>query len=95
MRAFLVRHLTRESHSRLWRRDETILDPSIPYAERRRIAEEAHEKRIADIQANGGIFKAYKLILAKTHSLPGGVYTSVSDARAKKGDDYSGYRYRV
>ncbi len=76
-------------------RDETILDAKIPYGERCRMAEEAHEKRLADIRANGGIFKAWTLIKAKTHSLPGGVYTSVTDARAKKGDDYSGYRYRV
>lgn len=76
-------------------RDEKILSSSIPLDERQRMAEDAHQQQIADVKAQGGIFKIYKLILAKTHSLPGGTYTSLADAKQKKGDDWSGHRYKT
>lgn len=76
-------------------RDEKILSSSIPLDERQRMAEDAHQQQVADVKAKGGVLKLYNVLLAKTHSLPGGVYTSVADAKQKKGDDWSGHRYRT
>lgn len=79
-------------------RDEVILDASLPLEERRRLAADAHAKRIEQIRSTSSwipFYKQYMLLRAQTHSLPGGTYTSLRDAREKKGDDWSGHRYNL
>ena len=76
-------------------RDETILDESLPAEERAQIVQEAFEKRLQHISetSSNPLSRWYNLMQAKTHSLPGGTYGSVAEAKAKKGDSYSGHRY--
>ncbi|KDN47749.1 MFS general substrate transporter [Tilletiaria anomala UBC 951] len=76
-------------------RNEKILSSSIAREERQELADKAHEERLHAIRDgdSNGLVKQFHLLLARTHSLPGGTYASVADAKAKKGDDWSGHRY--
>lgn len=81
-------------------RDEIIIPATeYPnYQDRLRMAAEAQRRRehaIATDPSSNRLARFIRLARAKTHSLPGGTYASVEQARELKGDDWSGYRYQT
>lgn len=69
--------------------DETIMPPGTDAAEIESARAALREKD----SASGGLRSRIRAVYRDLDMAPGGVYASVDEARMKKGDEWSGFRY--